>query len=73
MNPNWDFTWWMLAAAAGEQGDHAKAREALANLSRLRPEAPVAFPAFRVFVDPARRNLILQGLAKTGLWAARDG
>ena len=73
MNPNWDFTWWILAAAAGERSDEAKAREALANLSRLRPEAPVAFPAFRVFVDPARRNLILQGLAKTGLWAARDG
>ena len=73
MNPNWDFTWWILAAAAGELGDDAKAREALANLSRLRPEAPIAFPAFRVFVDPARRELILQGLTKSGLWAGMDG
>jgi len=73
MNPNWDFTWWVLAAAAGEQADDDKAREALANLSRLRPGAPIAFPAFRVFVDPARRNLILRGLTKSGLWPARNG
>jgi adenylate cyclase len=73
MNPNWDFTWWIQAAAAGERSDDAKAREALANLSRLRPEAPIAFPAFRVFTDPARRDLILRGLTKTGLWAAAEG
>jgi hypothetical protein len=72
MNPNWDFIWWILAAAAGELGDDAKAREAFANLSRLRPEALVAFPAFRVFVDPARRELILKGLTKSRLWPARD-
>ena len=73
MNPNWDFTWWVLAAAAGERSNDAKAREAFANLSRLRPEGPIAFPAFRVFVDPARRALILRGLRKTGLWAVSDG
>jgi adenylate cyclase len=73
MNPNWDFTWWVAAAAAGELGDDAKAREALANLSRLKAGAPIEFPAFRVFVDPLRRDLILRGLMKTRLWAATDG
>lgn len=72
MNPNWDFTWWVSAAVAGELGDEAKAKEALANLSRLKPGAPDEFPAFRVFVDPSRRGLILRGVIKTGLWAATD-
>jgi DNA-binding winged helix-turn-helix (wHTH) protein len=63
----------LAAAAAGELGDDAKAREALANLSRLKPGAPIEFPAFRVFVDPLRRDLILRGLMKTRLWAATDG
>jgi len=44
MNPHWDFTWWVSAAAAGELGDDAKAREALANLSRLKPSADGIFP-----------------------------
>lgn len=73
MNPNWDFTWWVAAAAAGELGDDAKAREALANLSRLKAGAPIEFPAFSVFVDPLRRDSILRGLIKTRLWAAAGG
>jgi len=59
MNPNWDFTWWISAAAAGELGDEEKAREALANLSRLKPEAPIAFPAIGVFIHPSRRDVVL--------------
>lgn len=27
-NPDWDFTWWVTAAAAGEAGDLARARKA---------------------------------------------
>jgi TolB-like protein len=73
MNPHWDFTWWISAAAAGELGDDAKAREAFANLSRLKLGAPVEFPAFRVFIEASRRDLILHSLMKTGLWAATDG
>ena len=73
MNPDWDFTWWVTAAAAGELGDDAKANEALTNLSRLKPGARIEFPTFRVFADPARRDLILQGLIKTRLWAAAGG
>jgi hypothetical protein len=69
MNPHWDFTWWISAAAAGEVGDKAKSGKAFDHLSRLRPGEAIEFPAFNVFTDPARRELILRGLMKTGLWA----
>jgi len=69
-NPNWDFTWWVTAAAAGEAKDADRAEEAFQNLLRIGPDRTLAFPGFRIFRDDIRRERLLSGLRKAGL---RDG
>jgi TolB-like protein len=68
-NPDWDFTWWVTAAAAGEAGDTDRAREALDNLLRIGPDSCLSLPRFRIFREPQRREQLLAGLRKAGLGA----
>jgi len=35
---DWNFTWWVMASASGQRGELDRAREALAQLSRLRQD-----------------------------------
>jgi hypothetical protein len=72
MNPIWDFTWWISAVVAGDLGDKEKVREALANLSTLKPEASIAFPAFGVVVDPARHKMPLLRIGWVGAFPVSD-
>ena len=65
-NPDWDFAWWVSAAAAGEAGDAARAAQALSHLRRIGP-ARLEFPRFRAFRDDRQREFLLQGLSKAGL------
>lgn len=57
-NPDWDFTWWVTAAAAGE---------ALRNLRRIGPDSRLTFPSFRIFRVAQRRERLLAGLRKAGM------
>lgn len=66
-NPDWDFSWWVAAAAAGEASDAARAAEAVRNLQRIGPDRVLGFPRFRIFRDDQRREQLLAGLRKTGL------
>jgi hypothetical protein len=67
IHPDWEFTWWVMAAAAGQLGQEARAREALSRLQGAEANTTLSLPGFRVFVDPARRGRLLAGLRKAGL------
>lgn len=66
-NPDWDFSWWVTAAAAGEAGDLVRASEAFRNLRRIGPDSRLTFPKFRIFRDEQRRERLLAGLRKAGM------
>ncbi len=66
--PDWDGLWIFKAAAVGHLGRTDEAREAVAKLLALTPGATVSqcrssFP----FRDPARHEIILEGLRQAGL------
>ena len=66
-NPDWDFTWWVAAAAAGEAGDATQAAQALRHLRRIGPAPGLTFPKFLIFRDEQRRHRLLASLRKAGL------
>ena len=67
INPGWEFTWMVLAAAAAAMGQHDRARAALDNLLSALPNARISHPTFLVFADPKRRAMMQDGLRKAGL------
>ncbi len=70
IHPDWEFTWWVIAAAAGELGQEPRARDALSNLRRLGGHGELSLPGFRVFAGAERRERLLGGLRKAGLGRA---
>lgn len=64
-NPEWDFTWWVLAAAAGESGELSKAHEAFTNLGRIASPEASEYPRFRTFTEE-RRGILFKALNKAG-------
>jgi TolB-like protein len=69
IHPDWEFTWWVTAAAAGALGEAARVRDALGQLRRLEGREALTLPAFRVFADEERRERLLEGLRRAGLRA----
>lgn len=68
INPDWDWTYLVLARAAAEMGELDIARHAVANILRLSPGLTISVLAKTVpFADPSRRAKWLDGLRKAGL------
>lgn len=66
LNPDWDVTWWIAAAAASEMGQSPRVRSALHHLQRLSPGGRIAAPNLRVFKEGARRDRLLAALRNAG-------
>ena len=67
INPDWDFTWMVLAAACAMLGETQRAREAVTNIRRVLPHASVSHPIFLVFRDSERRLRMQSALRTAGL------
>jgi hypothetical protein len=67
INPDWEFTWWVMAATAGMMGRSATVREAIENLQRLNNGVEIGFPQFKIFEDSRRCDCMQEGLRLAGL------
>ena len=67
VNPDSDFTYWVLGSAAGHARSERRAMEAFAQLTRLDPGTPLALPRLLVFQNAERRTRLVAGLRRAGL------
>ncbi len=66
LNPRWEFTWLVIAAAAGESGDCGCAAQAAEHLKRSVPGLFLPHKLIELFVVPAHRSVWTRGFRKAG-------
>jgi tetratricopeptide (TPR) repeat protein len=72
-NPNWDFSWWVIIAAAAETGNQSRVNEAIESLERFAPDFDQAQLIWEIFINVDHRLLWTNSLLKAkALHAKRE-